>query len=74
MISPDRLLGILGMVLARRRPETALVALLFSAFIAVSALFFAHTSHRTYLDIYWIVFAASVLTGIYRYRPDLTRA
>ncbi|MDO8876384.1 MAG: glycosyltransferase family 39 protein [Pseudolabrys sp.] len=61
---PVALLGITGMVLARRRPETALIAMLYLAFIGVSAVFFAHTSHRSYLDIYWIVFAASVLVGV----------
>lgn len=60
---PIALLGITGMVLARRRPETMLIAMLYLAFIAVSAVFFAHTSHRSYLDIYWIVFAAAVLVG-----------
>lgn len=60
---PVMLLGIAGMVVARRRPETALIALLYLAFIGVSAVFFAHTSHRSTLDIYWMVFAASVLTG-----------
>ena len=54
---PVAVLGILGMVLARRRPETALVGLLFLAFMAVTFVFWAHTSHRTYLDVYWIVFA-----------------
>lgn len=71
---PVALLGITGMALARRRPETMLIAMLYLAFIGVSAVFFAHTSHRSYLDVYWIVFAASVLTRIYRYRPDATSA
>lgn len=58
---PVAVLGIIGMVLARRRPATVLVGLLFLAFMAVSFVFWAHTSHRTHLDIYWIVFAASVV-------------
>lgn len=58
---PVMLLGIAGMVLTRRRPETMLIAMLYLAFIGVSAVFFAHTSHRSYLDIYWIVFAAEML-------------
>lgn len=59
---PVAALGIAGMLLTWRRRETALMAALFAAFIAVSALVFAHTSHRTYLDLYWIVFAASVIS------------
>ncbi len=71
---PVACLGIIGMVLARRRPETKLIVMLYLAFIAVSVVFFAHTSHRTYLDIYWIVFAASVLTGRYPLSADAGRA
>jgi hypothetical protein len=37
-----------------------LIAMLFIAFIAVTAVFWGDTSHRTYLDVYLIVFAASV--------------
>ena len=58
---PVALLGIAGMVLARRQPGTILIAMLFLAFIAITAIFWAHTSHRSYLDVYWIVFAASVI-------------
>jgi 4-amino-4-deoxy-L-arabinose transferase-like glycosyltransferase len=65
---PVAVLGLLGMAMARKQPGTILVALLFLTFIAVTAIFWAHTSHRTYLDVYWIVFAASVLAGI-RLRP-----
>jgi 4-amino-4-deoxy-L-arabinose transferase-like glycosyltransferase len=65
---PVAVLGLLGMAMARKKPGTILVALLFLNFIAVTAIFWAHTSHRTYLDVYWIVFAASVLAGI-RLRP-----
>jgi 4-amino-4-deoxy-L-arabinose transferase-like glycosyltransferase len=61
---PVAVLGIIGMILARRKHEIMLIVMLFLAFMAVSAVFFAHTSHRTYLDVYWIVFAASVLEGI----------
>lgn len=57
--TPVAVLGIAGMVMARRRAETALVALLFLAFMAVTAVFWAHTSHRVHLDIYWIVFGSA---------------
>jgi hypothetical protein len=33
---------------------------------AVTAVFFGHTSHRAYLDIYWIVFAAGALETLRR--------
>jgi hypothetical protein len=65
---PVAVLGLLGMAMARKKPGTILIALLFLDFIAVTAISWAHTSHRTYLDVYWIVFAASVLAGI-RLRP-----
>jgi 4-amino-4-deoxy-L-arabinose transferase-like glycosyltransferase len=58
---PVSILGPLGMFLARRRRETQLIGMAFVAFIGVTAVFWAHTSHRTYLDIYLIIFAASVL-------------
>jgi 4-amino-4-deoxy-L-arabinose transferase-like glycosyltransferase len=63
--APIAILGAVGMVLARDRPGTALVAMLFLCFIIVTAIFWAHTSHRTYLDIYLIVFSASVVDLIW---------
>jgi hypothetical protein len=59
---PVALLGLIGMLQARRKPETALIALLFLGFIAVTTVFWAHTSHRSYLNVYWIIFAASLFT------------
>jgi hypothetical protein len=70
--APIALLGILGMVLARKRPGTILIALLFLAFIVVTAIFWAHTSHRSYLDVYWIVFAASVVERIWAHLRSFT--
>jgi 4-amino-4-deoxy-L-arabinose transferase-like glycosyltransferase len=58
---PVAILGLVGMFLARRRREVILIGMLFVAFICVTAVFWAHTSHRSYLDVYWIVFAASVI-------------
>jgi hypothetical protein len=58
---PVAVFGIIGMFLNRHRREVILIALLYLAFVAVSAVFLAHTSHRTYLDVYWIVFAASTI-------------
>lgn len=56
---PVMLLGLWGMW--RRRAcwrEDSLVYLLFATFIAITAVFWAHTDHRSYLDVYWIVFGA----------------
>jgi hypothetical protein len=65
---PIAVLGIAGMIRARRRREVILIGMLYLSFMAVTAVFWAHTSHRSYLDVYWIVFAASVLEGFRR--PD----
>jgi len=62
---PVAVLGMAGMILAARRPATPLIAMLFVAFIAVTAVFWAHTSHRVYLDVYLIVFAASVVERLW---------
>ena len=58
---PVAVLGIVGMWLERRRPAVILIILMFAAFVAVSAAFWAHTSHRTYLDVYWIILASAVV-------------
>lgn len=63
---PVAVLGLAGMFLARRKPETILVALLFVGFACTTAVFWAHTSHRAYLDVYWMVFAAPVVERIGR--------
>ena len=56
---PISILGVLGLILARRFwREHSLIYLLFSTFIGVTAIFWSHTSHRSYLDVYFIVFAA----------------
>jgi 4-amino-4-deoxy-L-arabinose transferase-like glycosyltransferase len=65
---PVAVLGLTGMFMARRRRETILIGLLFVAFICVTAVFWAHTSHRSYLDVYWIVFASWVLERIWTLR------
>ncbi len=59
---PVMLAGLWGMW--RRRScwrQDSLVYVLFAAFVMVTAVFWAHTSHRVYLDVYWIVFAAGLL-------------
>ncbi len=54
-------LGLVGMLLANRRREVVLIGMLFLSFVCVTSIFWAHSSHRSYLDVYWIVFAASVI-------------
>jgi 4-amino-4-deoxy-L-arabinose transferase-like glycosyltransferase len=58
-------LGLAGMALARIDwREASLVGLQFAGFIVVTAIFWAHTSHRVYLDVYLMVFAALVIERI----------
>src|SRR5262249_14762380 len=59
--APASILGLAGIWLARRRRETLLIAMAFISFVSVTAVFWAHTSHRSYLDVYLIIFAASLL-------------
>lgn len=61
---PVMLLGLWGMGMRRGHwREDSLIYLLFGAFIFTTAVFWAHTSHRVYLDLYWIVFGAGVVAG-----------
>jgi 4-amino-4-deoxy-L-arabinose transferase-like glycosyltransferase len=62
---PIAILGIVGMFLARGRREVILIAMLFIAFMCVTAVFWAHTAHRSYLDVYLIVFAASAVERLW---------
>jgi hypothetical protein len=41
--------------------EDSLIYLLFATFMLVTAIFWAQTSHRAYLDVYWIVFGSGAL-------------
>jgi hypothetical protein len=62
---PVMLLGLWGM--ARRRTrwrDDSLIYVLFGTFILVTAVFFGATSHRVFLDVYWIVFGAGALAGV----------
>jgi 4-amino-4-deoxy-L-arabinose transferase-like glycosyltransferase len=55
-------LGLWGMWVGRKHwREHLIFYALFVSFAAVTAVFFGHTSYRSYLDIYWIVFAAGSL-------------
>jgi len=59
---PMMALGIWGMWKRRAHwRKDSVIYLLFAAFMLVTAVFWAHTSHRAYLDVYWIVFASGAL-------------
>jgi len=60
---PISVLGLLGIALTWRRwKELSLIYWLFLAFIIDAALYWAQSYTRSYLDVYWIVFASYVLT------------
>ena len=60
---PVMILGLWGMWATRRHwREHSIFYAQFVSFAAVTALFFGATSYRAYLDVYWIVFAAGILT------------
>ena len=64
---PLLVLGIAGILLTWRRwRELSLIYFLFLAFTVVTAVFWAHTSHRIYLDVYLMVFAAHTCTVIHQ--------
>jgi phosphate/sulfate permease len=59
---PVMILGLWGMWRHRAHWRgDSLIYLLFATFMLVTAVFWAHTSHRAYLDVYWIAFAAGAL-------------
>jgi hypothetical protein len=61
---PVMALGLAAMFLHRKAwREHMIIYALFVSFAAVTAVFFGHTSHRSYLDVYWIVFAAGLMSG-----------
>ncbi len=62
---PAAILGVVGMWITRKRwRQLGLVYLLFLSFALVTAVFFAHTSHRSYLDLYWIVLAVNAACAV----------
>jgi 4-amino-4-deoxy-L-arabinose transferase-like glycosyltransferase len=72
---PILILAIGGLVMSRRRwRELMPVYLLITAFVFSTAIFWAHTSHRAFLDVYLMIFAALAAVRIYGYltpRPPL---
>ena len=64
--APHLALGITGLLLTWRRwRELSLIYFLFIAFIAGTSIFWAHTSHRTHLDVYIMVFSAYAVRTMY---------
>lgn len=60
---PVMLLGIWGMFRHRSHwREDCLIYLLFATFMLVTGIFWAHSSHRVYLDVYLIAFGAGACT------------
>lgn len=59
---PVMLLGLWGMFRHRAHwREDCLIYLVFATFMLVTAIFWAHTSHRVYLDVYWIAFGTGAV-------------
>lgn len=67
---PIAIFGMIGMFVERRNRGVILIMLVFLAFMTVTAVFWAHTSHRSYLDVFWIILAAASLErfGIWQAR------
>lgn len=62
---PILLLGFIGAFLSRDKyKELSIIYCLFFTFIATSAIFIGHTSHRTYLDIYLMIFSSYAVIRI----------
>lgn len=75
---PVMLLGLWGMWQRRAQWRSdSLIYLLFVTFTIVTAIFWAHTSHRAYLDVYSIVFGVGAVAEAgsrYRARRPTSRA
>jgi 4-amino-4-deoxy-L-arabinose transferase-like glycosyltransferase len=71
---PVLLLGMCGLVLTRRdMREHSLLCALFLSFAAVTAVFFGHTSHRAFLDVYLIAYATVPITRVFHRRSPTGR-
>jgi|SRR6185437_4962565 len=58
---PVMLFGLWGMFRHRAHwREDCLIYLFFLTFMLITGIFWAHTSHRVYLDVYWIAFGSEV--------------
>lgn len=64
---PALVFAIAGAWMSRKRwRENGAIYGLFISFVVVTAVFFAHTSHRVYLDVYLLVFGAYAVTVLLR--------
>lgn len=62
VFGPLNVLALIGLWRARHAgPAHALLVLLFAAFVITTAVFWAHTSHRSFLHVFKFVYAASVV-------------
>lgn len=63
--APILLLGLLGAFATRRAwRDHVIIYLLFLTFIGVTAVFWAHTAHRSFLDVYLMIFASAALVRL----------
>src|SRR5436190_187394 len=59
---PIMILGLCGMISCWRSwRQHVLIYWLFFSFAVVTAVVFGHTSHRAFLDVYWMAYAASLI-------------
>ena len=64
---PLNVLGIIGLFRAVRVDRTHLLGLLVFASVAVTAaVFWSHTSHQSYLQVFTILYASSLIQSAYR--------
>ena len=71
---PVLVLGILGLMISSNNWKKYLPFFaLLTAFVASTVVFWAHTSHRSYLDLYMMIFAANaILVGINKARSAIS--
>jgi 4-amino-4-deoxy-L-arabinose transferase-like glycosyltransferase len=63
--APIMVLGLWGIWRDRCRWRRSVpIYWLFLSFAAITAVLWGHTSHRAYLDVYWIIYASAVLVGL----------
>ena len=61
---PVHLLAAVGLWRVRRRwREHLVVGVVFLAFALTTAVFWAHTSHKSYLDVFLFVYASAGVVG-----------
>jgi hypothetical protein len=66
--APVHLLAIVGLWHARRAASTGIALAALTGFLATTAIYWAHTSHATVVDVVWFAYASAVVSG--RSRQD----